>query len=56
MAYDIIGKEIYSDKIFVTKGTHVYPMKTTNFTEGTYVLRVIYSNKSDNKKFVISTE
>ncbi len=56
MAYDIIGKEIFADRVFFTKGTHVYTLKTDNFAEGTYVLRVIYSNKSDNKKFVISTE
>jgi tetratricopeptide (TPR) repeat protein len=51
--YDILGKELYSNKIFCTAGTHTYTFDGTNLASGLYFYRRETGSYVETKKMVL---
>jgi hypothetical protein len=51
--YDIFGKEIYSNNIYCTAGTHTYTFDGINLASGLYFYKIMTGDYVETKKMVL---
>lgn len=50
---NVLGKRIFEEAFYISKGTNVYTLHSHHLNEGTYIISIMFEDGVENKKIII---